>query len=76
MLSPGPGLQRPRGVIRFARAVVQRPGLAGKHEERQQAFGLLARQAADAAESLAYLEKGRQASAAAGRSCASGTSWS
>ena len=31
---------------------------------------MLARQAADAAESLDYIDKGRQASAASGRSCA------
>ena len=58
-------------LIRLARSIVQRPSLAGKHEERQQAFGLLARQAADVAESLGYIDKGRQASAASGRSCAS-----
>ena len=58
-------------MVRFAQALVQRPSLAGKHDERQQAFALLARQAADRVESLEYLEKGRQASAAAGRSCAS-----
>jgi hypothetical protein len=58
-------------MIRLARAIIQRPSLAEKHEERQQAFALLARQAVDTAESLAYLDKGRQASAALGRSCAS-----
>ena len=58
-------------MIRMARSIVQRPSLAEKHEERQQAFGLLARQAVDTAESLAYLDQGRQASAALGRSCAS-----
>ncbi len=58
-------------LIRLARSIVQRPSLAKKHEERQQAFALLARQAVDMAESLACLDKGRQASAALGRSCAS-----
>jgi hypothetical protein len=58
-------------LIRLARSIVQRPSLAEKYEERQQAFGLLARQTADVAESLGYIDKGRQASAASGRSCAS-----
>ncbi len=57
-------------IIRLARSIIQRPSLAGKHEERPQAFGLLPRQAADVAESLGYIDQGRQASAALGRSCA------
>jgi hypothetical protein len=58
-------------LSRFARSIVERPSLKEKHEERQRAFATLARQAVDAAESLAYIDQGRQASAAQGRSCAS-----
>jgi hypothetical protein len=58
-------------MIRLARSIVGRPSLAEKFEERQQAFAVLARNADDFAESLVYIDQGRQASVAKGRSCAS-----
>jgi hypothetical protein len=58
-------------AIRLARSIIQRPSLAEKHDEREQAFALLARQAVHAAEAISYIDQGRQESTASGRSCAS-----
>ena len=58
-------------VVRFAQSVVQRPSMAGQHKHRQQAFAALARHAAEAGESLGYIDKGREATVALGKSCAS-----
>jgi hypothetical protein len=57
-------------LVRFARAIVGRPGLAEKHEDRQQALAMLVRHAADAAEAIDYIDKGRREAAAQNLSCA------
>jgi hypothetical protein len=54
---------------RFARAMVERSGLSGR-EERATALRVLIRLAEDSDQALGYIELGRQATRAAGRSCA------
>jgi len=53
----------------FARAVVQRPGLAGR-EERLMAFEMLATTADDSDQAIKYVDDGRKEAAQAGASCA------
>jgi len=55
---------------KFAREIVDRPSLAGRPEQ-QRAFATLARTVEDRDEGLRYLDRGRRAALAAGRSCAS-----
>jgi hypothetical protein len=57
-------------LLRFARSIVQRPSLAEKHEQRQQALAVLVRQAVNPAEALTCIEQGREAAAAQKLSCA------
>ena len=57
-------------LLRFARSIVQRPSLAEKHEQRQQALAVLVRQAVDPAEALTCIEQGREVAAAQNVSCA------
>ena len=53
----------------FARAMVERPGLADR-EERVTALRVLIRMSEDPDQALEYIEQGRQAALAAGQSCA------
>ena len=55
---------------KFARQIVDRPGLAGRQDQLR-AFAMLARTSEDREESLSYVERGRQAALAAGQSSAS-----
>ena len=53
----------------FARALVERPGLSDR-EERVTALRVLIRMSEDPDQALDYIEQGRQATLAAGQSCA------
>ena len=53
----------------FARALVERPGLSDR-EERLTALRVLIRMSEDPDQALDYIEQGRQATLAAGQSCA------
>ncbi len=61
--------QIPAGLPKFARAVVERPSLAGS-EEFLTACRVLAQYEADPARAMDYLGRGRKAARAAGQSCA------
>ena len=54
---------------RFARAMVERPGLSDR-EERLTALRVMVRLSEDSEQALDYIEQGRQATRAAGQSCA------
>jgi len=56
-------------VRKFARAVIDRPSLAGR-EEQLRAYSILARTAADSDQALQYVEQGRKAAESVGESSA------
>jgi len=59
-----------QALIRFARAVIERPDL-GRREARLHAYQQLARLADSSEESLRLVDEGREETKAAGQSCAS-----
>lgn len=56
-------------IAKYAQALVDRPQ-AGRPEERETAYRLLAQRARDPERALDYLDRGRKEAVAAGRSCA------